>query len=216
MPEQRGQSVTTSCFVDSDHAGCRIMRRSHTGVIVFVNNAPILWYSKRQSTVKSSTFGSEFVALRTAIDTIEGLRYKLRMMSVPFEGPTSVFCDNEGVVKNTTEPESPLKKKHVAICTIAAVKLKPPVLSRLRRRTQRRILPTRLPSHYPVRDDESYCRSSCGEGFFPEPWGEVFPWGCCPKIRCCFGTRTLCHSVDRVAVVAVLLDMFQFRRLLPS
>jgi hypothetical protein len=115
-PEPRGVSVVTSCFVDSDHAGCRLTRRSHTGVIIFVNNSPILWHSKRQNTVESSMFGSEFVALRMAVDMIEGLRYKLRMMGIPLDGSTSVFCDNEGVVKNTTAPESPLKKKHVAIC----------------------------------------------------------------------------------------------------
>jgi hypothetical protein len=115
-PEPRGVSVVTSCFVDSDHAGCRLTRRSHTGVIIFVNNAPILWHSKRQNTVESSPFGSEFVALRMAVDMIEGLRYKLRMMGIPLDGSTSVFCDNEGVVKNTTAPESSLKKKHVAIC----------------------------------------------------------------------------------------------------
>jgi hypothetical protein len=67
-----------SCFVDADHAGCRVTRRSHTGIIIFVNRAPILWYSKRQNTVESSTFGSEFVAMRIAIEMIECLRYKLR------------------------------------------------------------------------------------------------------------------------------------------
>jgi hypothetical protein len=115
-PEPRGVSVVTSCFVDSDHAGCRLTRQSHTGVLIFVNNAPILWHSKRQNMVESSTFCSEFVALRTAVDMIEGLRYKLRMMGIPLDGKTSVFCHNEGVVKNTTVPESPLKKKPVAIC----------------------------------------------------------------------------------------------------
>jgi hypothetical protein len=115
-PELRGVSVVTSCFVDSDHAGCRLTWQSHTGVIIFVNNAPILWHSKRQTMVESSTFGSKFVALRMAVDMIEGIRYKLRMMGIPLDGSTSVFCDNEGVVKNTTAPESPLKKKHVAIC----------------------------------------------------------------------------------------------------
>jgi hypothetical protein len=44
-----------------------------------------------------------------------GLNIQLRMMGIPLDGNTSVFCDNEGAVKNTTEPESPLKKKHVAI-----------------------------------------------------------------------------------------------------
>ena len=114
-PEVRGQPVSMSCFVDADHAGCRVTRRSHTGVLIFINRAPILWYSKRQNTVEASTFGSEFIAAKIAVETIEGLRYKLRMMGVQVEGPTNVFCDNESVVKNLTKPESTLKKKHNAI-----------------------------------------------------------------------------------------------------
>jgi hypothetical protein len=81
----------TSCFVDSDHAGCQLTCQSHTGVLIFVNNAPILWHSKRQNTVESLTFGSEFVALQMAVDMIEGLRYKLRLMGIPLDGSTSVF-----------------------------------------------------------------------------------------------------------------------------
>lgn len=37
------------------------------------------------------------------------------MMGIPLNGPTSVFCDNQSVVKNTTAPESVLKKSHNAI-----------------------------------------------------------------------------------------------------
>ena len=115
VPEPRGHGVVTSTFVDADHAGCKATRRSHTGVFVYVNKAPILWYSKRQNTVETSTFGSEFCAMKVAIDMIEGVRYKLRMMGIPLIGPTSVFCDNQSVVKNTTAPESALKKRHNAI-----------------------------------------------------------------------------------------------------
>jgi hypothetical protein len=90
-------------------------RRSHSGVLLNVSQAPILWFSKRQNTVETSTFGSEFVALMIAVELIEGLRYKLRMMGVPMDGPTSVLCDNSAVVINTTAPESTLKKKHNAV-----------------------------------------------------------------------------------------------------
>ena len=114
-PEPRGRSVTTNCFVDADHAGCQMTRRSHTGVIIFVNRAPILWYSKRQNTVETSTYGSEIIALKTAIEMVEGLRYKLRMFGIPIDGPTGMFCDNDSVVKNTTRPESTLKKKNQAV-----------------------------------------------------------------------------------------------------
>ena len=108
--------MSTTCYVDAGHAGCRGTRRSHTGIILFVARAPIIWFSKQQNTVETSTFGSEFVALKAAVEMIEGLRYKLRMLGVEVNGPTNVFCDNESVVKNATVPESSLKKKHNAIC----------------------------------------------------------------------------------------------------
>ena len=116
MPEPHGQSVQINCFVDADHAGDVVSRRSHTGILIYVNRAPIIWYSKRQNTVETSTFGSEFIALRIATELIEGLRYKLRMFGVPLDGPANVFGDNQSVINNATIPESPLKKKHVAIC----------------------------------------------------------------------------------------------------
>jgi hypothetical protein len=114
-PELRGNSVTMSAFVDADHAGCRVTRRSHSGILIFLNRAPILWYSKRQNTVESSTFGSEYIAMKIGCDLIEGLRYKLRMLGIPVDGPANVFCDNDAVVKNSSRPESTLKKKHNAI-----------------------------------------------------------------------------------------------------
>ena len=37
------------------------------------------------------------------------------MFGVPIAGPASVFCDNQGVVKNASLPDSVLNKKHNAI-----------------------------------------------------------------------------------------------------
>ena len=80
-----------------------------------MQNALITWFSKRQNTVETSTFGSELVAMRIAKELIVGLRYKLRMFGVPINGPANVYCDNQGVVKNTSLPNSTLSKKHNAI-----------------------------------------------------------------------------------------------------
>ena len=115
MPEPRGLDALISCFVDDNHAGNVKNRRSQTGILIFVNKAPIHWYSKRQATVESSTFGAEFCAMRNATDLIESLQYKLRMFGVPIDGPANVYCDNEAVYKNTVLPESTLKKKHHSI-----------------------------------------------------------------------------------------------------
>jgi hypothetical protein len=114
-PEAIGNSIVMTCYVDADHAGCLDTRRSHTGIIIYVNKAPIVWFSKRQNTVESSTFGSEFITLTTAIDLVEALRYKLRMFGIPIDGASIILCDNEAVVLNSTHSESTIKRKHVSM-----------------------------------------------------------------------------------------------------
>ena len=115
VPEARGKPVQINLFCGAAHATCLVTRRSTIGIIIFLSGMPILWYSKRQNTLESSTFGSEFVALRIAVKMNEALRIKLRMLGIPLDGPTNVFCDNESVVKNASIPESRLSKKHNAI-----------------------------------------------------------------------------------------------------
>jgi hypothetical protein len=44
--------------------------RSQSGILLFVNRAPILWYSKKQNTVETSTFGSKFVAMCIVVELI--------------------------------------------------------------------------------------------------------------------------------------------------
>ena len=115
MPESRGHEVVVTCFVDANHGGNLKDRKNQTGILIFVNKAPIHWYSKPQATVEVSTFGAEFCAMKTAVEMIEGLRYKLRMFGIPVEGPANIYCDNEAVTKNTQVPESTLKRKHHSI-----------------------------------------------------------------------------------------------------
>ncbi len=76
MPEPEGKCVNILCFIDGNHAE-NVTRRMHTGIIIYVQNAQVIWFSKRQNTVESSSFGSKFVALRTAKDMLVAFRYKL-------------------------------------------------------------------------------------------------------------------------------------------
>ena len=115
-PQARGKPIVLRMYVDSDHAGDTLTRRSRTGYIIYLNNAPIIWHSKRQSTIETSVFGAEFVAMKQGLEATRGLRYKLRMMGVPFDDPTYIFGDNMSVIYNTQRPESVLRKKHNAIC----------------------------------------------------------------------------------------------------
>ena len=116
MIEPLGNPVSVRAYVDANHAGNLANRRSHSGILIYVNNAPIIWYSKRQNTVESSSFGSEYVALRICTELVEALRYKLRTFGIPVEGPADIFCDNQSVVTNSSVPSSVLNKRHNAIC----------------------------------------------------------------------------------------------------
>ena len=116
MPAPRGQMVSMHCFVDLDHAANTVTQHSQTGLLLFVNRAPVTWIGKRQNTVATSTFASEFITMKTVVEHIEALHYKLWMFGIPIEGPTNVFCNNEAVFKNTSIPDSTIKRKHTSIC----------------------------------------------------------------------------------------------------
>jgi hypothetical protein len=115
MPGPRGQGFTMRVYVDSDHAGDTITRRSRTGFLVYLNCSLIHWMSKKQTSIETSSFGSEFMAMKAATEYVRGLRFKLRMMGIPVEGHTYIYGDNQSVLANTTMPHSNLKKKSNAI-----------------------------------------------------------------------------------------------------
>ena len=77
-------------------------RRSRTGYFIFLSTALINCLSKKQATIEGSVFGAEFVAMKTSIEALRGIRYKLRMMGVPLTGPTYVYGDNMPVIYNTS------------------------------------------------------------------------------------------------------------------
>ena len=115
MPEPRGHGFIMRAKVDADHASDTVSRRSRTGLLIYLNCALVYWWSKKQTSVESSSFGSEFVAIKQCCEYIRGLRYKLRMMGIPVEGPAYIYGDNQSVLANTTIPDSTLKKKSQSI-----------------------------------------------------------------------------------------------------
>ena len=115
MPRPRGRMVKITSFVDASNAANKVNRRSHTGYVIFINRAPIIWYSKRQNTVESSTFTSEFIALNACMERIVGIRFKLRMFGIPIDGASDILCHNQSVVNNSSKFESTLNKKHASI-----------------------------------------------------------------------------------------------------
>ena len=105
MPEPRGQGFTMRAKVDADHAGDTVTRRSRTGFLVYLNCSPIYWSSKKQTSVESSSFGSEFIAMKQCCEYVCGLRYQLQMMGIPCKGPTYIYGDTQSMLANTSIPD---------------------------------------------------------------------------------------------------------------
>jgi hypothetical protein len=47
-----GKDFDMRLFFYSDHAGEKFTRRSKTGFVIYLNMAPLVWFSKRQATVE--------------------------------------------------------------------------------------------------------------------------------------------------------------------
>ena len=101
--------------VDADLAADTVARRSRTGFVVYLNSALVYWFTKKQLGVKTSSFGSKFIAMKQCCEYLRSLRYKLRMMGIPVEGPVYLYGDDQSVLGNITILESTLKKKSQSI-----------------------------------------------------------------------------------------------------
>ncbi|KAI2495111.1 Reverse transcriptase (RNA-dependent DNA polymerase) [Fragilaria crotonensis] len=109
-------NATHATFYQTQIGVLRWVRRSRTGFLIYLNMSLITWFSKKQSTIETSVFGAEFVALKQGMEALRGIRYKLRMMGVELSGPSYIYGDNMSVIHNTQRPESTLKKKSNAVC----------------------------------------------------------------------------------------------------
>jgi hypothetical protein len=73
MPEPLDKDDDLRMMCDSDHAGDKKTRRSHTGFLIFCNVALIDWVSKKQATIETSVFGAELIAMKHGIEKLQGL-----------------------------------------------------------------------------------------------------------------------------------------------
>ena len=114
-PEALGFAIILTTYLDANLYHDYVTGRSVSGILHFINQTLFDWYSKKQATVETATFGSEFVAARIATDQIIDIRLTLRYLGVPIIGKSYMFGDNESMVKNSSMPHSTLQKRHLAL-----------------------------------------------------------------------------------------------------
>jgi hypothetical protein len=76
-----------------------------------LDTPPVICQSKHQGCIATSTYGAEFIAMRTAVEEVISIRYMLRCLGVPVIKPTELFGDNFGVVQSAEIPEGGTQKE---------------------------------------------------------------------------------------------------------
>ena len=112
IPKPLGKHVQTTHYVDANLHHDLATGKAVTAALHFLNQTPIDAYTKRQSTVETVTYGSEFVAARTAVDQIIDIHTTLRYLGVPIRDKSYMFGDNKSVVTSSTIPNSTISKRH--------------------------------------------------------------------------------------------------------
>jgi hypothetical protein len=115
IPEPKGKYVTLSHYFDANLYHDMVTGRLVTAILHFLNQTPTDWYSKKQATVQTATFGSEFITARTTIDQTIDLRMTLRYLGIPIREKSYIFEDNKTVIDAPSTPHAKLHKRHNAL-----------------------------------------------------------------------------------------------------
>ena len=106
ITKPQSQGFIVIAHVHSEHAGDTVTRRPRTGFFIYCNNALVYWIYKKQGSIESSSFGSEFVTMKAWTEYIWGLKFKIQMMSIQCDLSAFIYGDNQSILANKTMPYS--------------------------------------------------------------------------------------------------------------
>jgi hypothetical protein len=96
-------------FLDAKLMHYVLSGKLDTGVLHFFNKTPIDWFTKKQNTAETASFGfgSENNATRAAVEQIKAAS-NLRFLEVHLVGGPILLGDNESVTSSGTLPQNRL------------------------------------------------------------------------------------------------------------
>ena len=115
MPQPRELGFVLQAKFDEDHLDDTVTGILRTGFLIYINCDNVYWFSKEHTSVDSSRFDSEFLAMKQCCEYLLEICYKLQMKGIPCEGPVRISGDNQSVLAKRTIPDSTLKKESQSI-----------------------------------------------------------------------------------------------------
>jgi hypothetical protein len=106
-------SLQLRAFSDANWGGDKSTRRSTSGVLIHMNGGPIIYKSKRQTTVALSSAEAEYMALALATQEVICLRYLLEDIGAVSKGPTAIHLDNQLAISIANNHGYTPRAKHI-------------------------------------------------------------------------------------------------------
>ena len=110
----KGTSFDLIGYIDSDFAGCRIDQKSTSGSSQFLERRLVLWYSKKQHSVSTSTTEAEYIAAGICCAQILWIRNQLRDYR-RLLNKIHIVCDNTSAIAISNNMVQHSRTKHIDI-----------------------------------------------------------------------------------------------------
>lgn len=107
--------IQLKAFSDADFAGNKSNRKSTTGYVVNLVEAPIAWGSQIQRSVSLSTTESEYIAASHTVRELVWLERLLRNLLENEQRKPILYMDNQSAIKLIKNPEFHKRTKHVDV-----------------------------------------------------------------------------------------------------
>ncbi|KAJ7540793.1 hypothetical protein O6H91_10G031200 [Diphasiastrum complanatum] len=104
-----------SGYTDASWAGDVDTCKSTSGLTFFLNNGPVSWNSRKQSSAALSSTGSEYIAASQATKESIWLRNLLSDIGLNQYALTTLLCDNQSAIALSTNPRFHSRSKHIEL-----------------------------------------------------------------------------------------------------
>lgn len=113
FPKEDQGEIELIGFSDADWCGDRVDRRSTTGYMFKLSNAPISWCSKKQPVVALSSCEAEYIVASYAACQANWLDSLMKEIHIEMPGPVQLFVDNKSAINLAKNPVSHGRSRHI-------------------------------------------------------------------------------------------------------
>ena len=107
--------MTLNAYSDVDFAGDIDTRKSTSGCLITLSAGPIIWFSRKKSTISLSTAKAEYIAASLTGREITWLRMFLSEISYQCKSAIPLNVDNKAAIQLAEYPKAVRNTKHIDI-----------------------------------------------------------------------------------------------------